>query len=158
MSVVNDRPRELLITTEEDEDDQVRMSVKDAGDGFDPQAADRLFQSFYTTKNDGMGIGLSVSRSIIESHHGRLWAALNNGPGATFSLFIPRPSEECDGDRRRISDLHGLRCDICGAQLRALGAHPIPKSNGRRSGPGALLLGNGATVTHATERPLVSSC
>ncbi len=102
MSVVDDRPRQLLIRTEEDEDDHVRMTVQDVGVGFDPQAADRLFESFYTTKNDGMGIGLSVSRSIIESHHGRLWATLNTGPGATFSFSIPRASEGATGaDRDR---------------------------------------------------------
>ncbi|MGB9177807.1 MAG: PAS domain-containing protein, partial [Pyrinomonadaceae bacterium] len=90
MSAVGDRPRELLIRTERDADaDRVRLSVKDAGVGFEPQAADRLFQAFYTTKDDGMGIGLSVSRSIIESHHGRLWATSNDGPGATFSFSIP---------------------------------------------------------------------
>jgi PAS domain S-box-containing protein len=89
MSGVDDRPRLLLIRTERDEDDRVCLTVKDAGVGFAPQAADRLFESFYTTKNDGMGIGLSVSRSIIESHHGRLWATLNNGPGAAFSFSIP---------------------------------------------------------------------
>jgi len=93
MSGVDDRPRQLLIRTEGDEDDHVRLTVKDAGVGFAPQAADRLFESFYTTKNDGMGIGLSVSRSIIESHHGRLWATLNNGPGAAFSFSIPRAPE-----------------------------------------------------------------
>ena len=93
MSSVDDRPRQLLIRTERDEDDRARLTVQDAGVGFNPQAADRLFESFYTTKNDGMGIGLSVSRSIIESHHGRLWATLNNGPGATFSFSIPRASE-----------------------------------------------------------------
>ena len=54
-------------------------------------------KSFYTTKNDGMGIGFSVSRSIIESHHGRLWATLNNGPGATFSFSIPRGPEGATG-------------------------------------------------------------
>jgi PAS domain S-box-containing protein len=89
MSGVDGRPRQLLIRTEEGEDDQVRLTVKDAGVGFAYQAADRLFESFYTTKNDGMGIGLSVSRSIIESHHGRLWAMPNNGPGVTFSFSIP---------------------------------------------------------------------
>jgi len=90
MSAVGDRPRELLIRTEQDDDaDRVRLSVKDAGVGFEPQAADRLFQAFYTTKDDGMGIGLSVSRSIIESHHGQLWATPNDGPGATFSFSIP---------------------------------------------------------------------
>jgi signal transduction histidine kinase len=93
MSAVDDRPRQLLIRTERDEGDRVRLTVQDAGVGFDPQAADRLFEAFYTTKNYGMGIGLSVSRSIIESHHGRLWAAPNDGPGATFSFSIPRRPE-----------------------------------------------------------------
>jgi PAS domain S-box-containing protein len=89
MSRVDDRPRQLLIRTEGDEEDHVRLTVKDAGVGFAPQAANRLFESFYTTKNDGMGIGLSVSRTIIDSHRGRLWATLNNGPGAAFSFSIP---------------------------------------------------------------------
>jgi C4-dicarboxylate-specific signal transduction histidine kinase len=90
MSSIDDRPRQLLIRTEPDDGDRVRLTVQDAGVGFDPPAADRLFEAFYTTKNDGMGIGLSVSRSIIESHHGRLWATLNDGPGAAFSFSIPR--------------------------------------------------------------------
>ena len=89
MNTVHDRPRELLITTERDEGDQALLSVRDAGIGFDPQTADRLFETFYTTKNDGMGVGLAVSRSIIESHQGRLWATLNDGPGTTFSFSIP---------------------------------------------------------------------
>jgi PAS domain S-box-containing protein len=93
MCGVEDRPRQLLVRTEPDEGDCVRLSVKDAGVGFGPQAADRLFEAFYTTKDDGMGIGLSVSRSIIESHQGRLWAAPNEGPGATFSFSIPHASE-----------------------------------------------------------------
>jgi PAS domain S-box-containing protein len=94
MSTTDDRPRELLIRTERDEGDQVRLSVKDAGVGFTPHVADKLFEAFYTTKTDGMGIGLSVSRSIIESHHGRLWAAQNDGPGATFSFSIPCRRED----------------------------------------------------------------
>ena len=89
MSNVDDRPRELLIRTEREEGDRVQLSVKDAGVGFEPQAADRLFEAFYTTKNEGMGIGLSISRSIIEAHEGRLWATANDGPGATFSFSIP---------------------------------------------------------------------
>jgi signal transduction histidine kinase len=93
MSGVDDRPRELVIRTEIDESDRVRLTVQDAGVGFEPQSADKLFEPFYTTKSDGMGIGLSVSRSIIESHHGRLWAAPNDGPGATFSFSIPRRPE-----------------------------------------------------------------
>jgi PAS domain S-box-containing protein len=97
MNDVDDRPRELVIRTARDEDDRVRLTVRDTGVGFDPQAVDRLFDAFYTTKNDGMGIGLSVSRSIIESHHGRLWAEPNDGPGATFSFSIPQRSESLKG-------------------------------------------------------------
>jgi PAS domain S-box-containing protein len=89
MNTVDDRPRELLIRTEREEGDRVRLSVRDAGVGFDPQTRDKLFEAFYTTKADGMGVGLSVSRSIIENHQGRLWAALNDGPGATFSFSVP---------------------------------------------------------------------
>jgi len=101
MKDVDDRPRELVIRTERDEDDRVRLTVQDAGVGFDRQAAGRLFEAFYTTKNGGMGIGLSVSRSIIESHQGRLWAAPNDGPGARFSFSIPRAPEG-------VTDTHGL--------------------------------------------------
>jgi len=90
MSTVDGRPRKLLIKTEQDEGDRVRLTMKDTGVGFDPETAGRLFDAFYTTKDDGMGVGLSVSRSIIESHHGRLWAAQNDGPGATFAFSVPR--------------------------------------------------------------------
>jgi PAS domain S-box-containing protein len=89
MSAVDDRPRQLLIRTERDAEGRVRLSVRDTGVGFEPQCVDRLFDAFYTTKSSGMGIGLSVSRSIIESHKGHLWAAPNNGPGATFAFSIP---------------------------------------------------------------------
>jgi PAS domain S-box-containing protein len=89
MTTVEDRPRQLLIKTERDEGDRVRLSAIDAGVGFKPEAVAKLFEAFYTTKNDGMGIGLSVSRSIIEAHHGRLWATANDGPGATFSFSLP---------------------------------------------------------------------
>ena len=93
MSGVEDRPRQVLIRTERDEGGRVRLSVQDVGVGLDPQSMDRLFEAFYTTKPNGMGIGLSVSRSIIERHHGRLWAAANDGPGATFSFSIPHTVE-----------------------------------------------------------------
>jgi PAS domain S-box-containing protein len=89
MNGIENRPRELLIKTERDERDHLRLSVKDAGTGFTPEAAMKLFEAFYTTKSDGMGIGLSISRSIIEAHHGRLWATTNEGPGATFSFSVP---------------------------------------------------------------------
>ncbi len=99
MSTIDDRPRDLLIRTEPDDNDRVRLSVRDVGIGFEPQAADRIFEAFYTTKNEGMGIGLSVSRSIIERHHGRLWAMPNNGPGVTFSFSIPcRPEGLADAE------------------------------------------------------------
>jgi signal transduction histidine kinase len=86
---VQDRPRQLVVRTERENGDRVRVSVRDAGVGIDGQSANKLFDAFYTTKADGMGIGLSISRSIVERHHGRLWAEPNDGPGATFSLSIP---------------------------------------------------------------------
>ncbi|HEY0464757.1 MAG TPA: ATP-binding protein [Polyangiaceae bacterium] len=89
MNTVDDRPRDLLIRTEPVESDSVRLSVKDAGVGFDPQTMKKLFEAFYSTKSGGMGVGLCVSRSIIENHRGQLWAALNEGPGATFSFSVP---------------------------------------------------------------------
>jgi len=92
MSTVDDRARELIITTEL-QGQQVLLSVKDSGVGLAPEAADKIFEAFHSTKNDGMGIGLSVSRSIIEAHRGRLWATKNDGPGVTFSFTIPRRSE-----------------------------------------------------------------
>jgi signal transduction histidine kinase len=70
--------------------DHVLLSVRDTGVGLEPHGVDRLFDAFYTTKSSGMGIGLSVSRSIIESHQGRLWARPNDGPGATFTFSIPQ--------------------------------------------------------------------
>jgi PAS domain S-box-containing protein len=87
---VDDRPRQLLIRTEREEGDRVRLTVRDAGVGLDPRSTDKLFDVFYTTKNDGMGIGLSISRSIIERHRGSLWAEPNDGPGAAFTFSIPR--------------------------------------------------------------------
>jgi PAS domain S-box-containing protein len=89
MASVQDRPRQVLVKTELYEDGQVRLAVEDAGVGFGSEGAERLFQAFYTTKTDGMGIGLSISRSIVERHNGRLWAQANDGPGATFFFSIP---------------------------------------------------------------------
>ena len=94
---LKDRSRQLLIQTQRDETDYVRLTVQDSGIGLDPQAASRLFDAFYTTKNGGMGIGLSVSRWIVENHQGRIWAQPNDGPGATFSFSIPpraRPASQ----------------------------------------------------------------
>jgi PAS domain S-box-containing protein len=93
MSAISDRARQVVVRTERDSGDGVRLSVQDAGAGFDPETANHLFDAFYTTKDGGMGIGLSVSRSIITSHGGRLWASRNKGPGVTFSFSIPPRSE-----------------------------------------------------------------
>lgn len=94
---VDDRPRQLLIRTERHDEDRVRLRVRDTGVGIDSERMNKLFDAFQTTKTDGMGIGLSVSRSIIERHHGRLWAEPNDGPGATFSFVIPvRPESVTD--------------------------------------------------------------
>ena len=89
MAGVDDRVRQVMIRTEREDDDRVRLSVRDVGMGIDSVNMNKLFDAFHTTKSDGMGIGLSVSRSIIERHHGRLWAEPNDGPGATFSFSIP---------------------------------------------------------------------
>ncbi len=86
---VHDRPRQLLVRTECEDGDRVRVSVRDVGAGVDPHNVDKLLDAFYTTKTDGISIGLSISRSIIERHHGRLWSEANDGPGATFSFSIP---------------------------------------------------------------------
>ena len=89
MSAVRDRPRLLHIRTDMPEAGAARVAVQDAGIGIDPQQAERLFQAFFTTKPNGLGMGLSISRSIVEAHGGRLWAAPNNGPGATFQFTLP---------------------------------------------------------------------
>ena len=94
MREVEVRSRQLVVRTETEGDDRVRLSVQDAGVGLDPRDADRFFEAFYTTKSGGMGMGLSVSRSIIESHRGSLSVKNNDGPGATFSFSIPRASHD----------------------------------------------------------------
>jgi PAS domain S-box-containing protein len=93
MSGVDDRPRELVVRTGRDEGGGVCVSVQDSGVGFAPEDRERLFEAFYTTKPQGMGIGLSVSRSVIERHCGRLWAVPNEGPGATFSFSVPADTD-----------------------------------------------------------------
>jgi signal transduction histidine kinase len=103
MSTIDDRPRELLIRTEQAEGNQIRLSVKDSGVGFTPQAAEKIFEAFYTTKTDGMGMGLSISRSIIEGHQGRLWAIPNDGPGSTFSFAVPCMLERLAGAETRMN-------------------------------------------------------
>ena len=95
MSEVEGRPRELVVATQKDSVDNLHVAVQDSGVGLDPQYLDRMFDAFYTTKRDGMGMGLSISRSIIEAHSGRLWATANDGPGATLHFVLP----VCNADR-----------------------------------------------------------
>jgi PAS domain S-box-containing protein len=89
MSGLNDGPRELLVRSGTDETEQVMISVQDSGPGFDPESLDRLFDAFYTTKPQGMGMGLAISRSIINAHGGRLWATANTPHGAIFQFTLP---------------------------------------------------------------------
>jgi PAS domain S-box-containing protein len=88
MNAVADRPRELAIETTRENSKHIRVAVRDVGVGLDPESIHRLFDAFYTTKQSGMGMGLSISRSIIENHGGRLWAVPNDGPGATFLFTV----------------------------------------------------------------------
>ncbi len=90
MRSVEERPRDLVITTQNYEGDQVRVNVRDSGIGLDPQSIERIFDAFYTTKQGGMGMGLSISRSIVQHHGGRLWAVANDGPGTTFHFTVPK--------------------------------------------------------------------
>ncbi len=89
MQSVTDRPRELLVRSGQLETQQVLVSVTDCGPGISAESADRLFSAFFTTKSGGMGMGLSICRSIVEAHGGRLWATANIPHGATFQFTLP---------------------------------------------------------------------
>ena len=92
MSEVDERPRELLIETHRDEADGVVVMVRDSGVGVDPLNRARIFDAFFTTKPEGLGMGLSISRSIINAHGGRFWVTANDGPGASFYFTLPTVS------------------------------------------------------------------
>ena len=94
MQAVTDRPRELVIQTHQDETHQILLTVKDCGIGIAADNADRLFDAFFTTKSSGMGMGLSICRSIVDTHGGRLSASGNVGPGATFQFTLPLHQED----------------------------------------------------------------
>ncbi len=89
MSGVDEGPRELLVRSGTDESQGVLVSVQDSGPGIDPKSLDRLFDAFYTTKPQGLGMGLAISRSIVEAHGGRLWAIANPDKGTTFQFTLP---------------------------------------------------------------------
>ncbi len=93
MATVADRPCELLIQSQEHESDLVLVAVQDTGIGIEPEHESQLFNAFFTSKPDGMGMGLSICRSIIEAHGGRIWASRNAGPGATFQFTLPSIQE-----------------------------------------------------------------
>jgi PAS domain S-box-containing protein len=88
MNTVTDRSREMFIRSSQNESDQVLVAVQDSGIGIDPQNLEKIFNAFYTTKSQGMGMGLAISRSIVENHGGRLWAVPNDGPGTTFQFTL----------------------------------------------------------------------
>jgi C4-dicarboxylate-specific signal transduction histidine kinase len=85
--------RELLISTENTRPDEITVAVRDSGPGLDSHDRERLFDTFFTTKKDGIGLGLSISRTIVEGHGGRLWATANEGAGATFQFTLPASHE-----------------------------------------------------------------
>jgi signal transduction histidine kinase len=94
MSSVGERARELLITTRNVDADQVQASIEDSGIGIDPQKLEKIFDSFYTTKPSGMGMGLSISRSILQAHGGRLWVTAKDRAGSIFHFTLPKHDNE----------------------------------------------------------------
>jgi hypothetical protein len=100
MSAVEAAPRELSISTEQTETGGVLVSVRDSGPGIDPDHLDRVFQAFYTTKSSGVGMGLSICRSIIDAHGGRLWADVSASRGAVFRFSLPGAGSELTNFRR----------------------------------------------------------
>jgi predicted ATPase/C4-dicarboxylate-specific signal transduction histidine kinase len=88
MSAVDDRERNLVIATQPGEHNEIRVLVRDSGVGFDPIDSERMFNAFHTTKTGGLGLGLTISRSIVDWHGGRLWAVSNDGLGATFQFTL----------------------------------------------------------------------
>jgi two-component system sensor kinase FixL len=96
MSTIKDRPRELLLRSRHTAADGVLVAVHDTGIGFDPQTLERIFEPFFTTTSAGLGMGLSISRTIIQAHGGRLWAERNPGHGTTVQFSLPKAGEHTD--------------------------------------------------------------
>ena len=94
MTEIDDAPRKIIISTNKEDDQRVKVGIRDSGTGINKEAFNQILEPFYTTKPDGMGMGLSINRSIIEAHGGRIWAENNPDRGATFYFTLPIYEEE----------------------------------------------------------------
>jgi histidine kinase/DNA gyrase B/HSP90-like ATPase len=127
MSGMSEGPRELLISARDTETDGVLVAVRDSGPGIAPETVDRLFESFYTTKPTGLGMGLSICRSIIEAHQGRLWASANTPRGTVFQFTLPPVTESVASAVQRPAEL------TFSAKLLAGGQASAPRPQGGKN-------------------------
>jgi PAS domain S-box-containing protein len=127
MSGMSEEPRELLISTRDTETDGVLVAVRDSGPGIAPESVDRLFESFYTTKPTGLGMGLSICRSIIEAHQGRLWASANTPRGTVFQFTLPPVTESVASAVQQPAEL------TFSAKLLAGGQASAPRPQGGKN-------------------------
>jgi hypothetical protein len=125
MQPIRDRPRELVIRSEQHDAQQVRVTVSDIGVGFSADCEDRLFNTFFTTKSNGMGMGLSICRSIIELHGGRIWAAPNVPHGATIQFTLPLLNRATQRDGTRDDEPHMARRQYRKYRLYVIDCTPI---------------------------------
>jgi signal transduction histidine kinase len=109
MSGVSEGPRELLVRSGIDGSKQVEISVQDSGPGIDPESLDHLFEAFYTTKAQGLGMGLAISRSIIDAHGGRLWASAKSRQRCDVAVHLTDPWRESARFRLQLTKLQGHR-------------------------------------------------
>ena len=127
MSGMSEGPRKLLISTRDTETDGVLVAVRDSGPGIAPESIDRLFESFYTTKPTGLGMGLSICRSIIEAHEGRLWASANTPRGTVFQFTLPPVTESVASAVQQPAEL------TFSAKLPAGGQASAPRPQGGKN-------------------------
>jgi signal transduction histidine kinase len=100
MSEASEGPREVLVGSGKDDSDGVLVAVRDSGPGLDAEHLDHLFDAFYSTKPNGLGMGLAISRSIIDAHGGRLWVTPNAPRGAVFQFWLPADGEDVSSPKR----------------------------------------------------------
>ena len=136
MSSMREGARELLICTEKAESNGALVAVRDSGPGLDLKSVDRLFEAFYTTKVQGMGIGLTICRSIIEAHIGQMWAGANEPRGAVFQFTVPLEQDET---------------------VPAGYADPMPRHKTARAQSERAILGDGRCPRHDRLRPRTSA-